>query len=584
MKKILVLVTFCLSMTFVFFYGKNTQAKSVEAIFVGIDKQPSGGADDLIDTVWIYYDDMTFDQYAEVDNGLVYFSHGIYNFENRGGFIPGLNDSSKRQIVLNRDKKFQYGKGVVDYSSLHTYDLYSLGFDPIFLSNDGQPKLVAILTGDNNQVYSNNSKTQRVDALWLFFDDGTFKQYLEVNKKIEYFSVGTYKLLDGASFTDDTEKQNKEFKITINREKMYQDRLGMVDFINSHTYSLNDLNLNYIWCANEKLFTNGYENAKNKKTNFLNWNDDTLAVKELVKYVEEVTNKDSKKYIPKDERIAVFDMDGTLFCETDPTYYEYQFLFEKIIRENDSQVDLDDETKTMLNEAKEVIKTGVVSDELELKLSMTEYRYHLNMDIDSYKKQIKEFLNKETKSYTNLLIKDAFYKPMLDVVKYLQENDFDVYVVSGTERNFVRTTVCDVLNIMPNKVIGMDFTLKASKQGDEKNSIYQFSRDEDVVIAGEPLDVNIKTNKVLMIAEEIGMVPVLAFGNSTGDFSMLEYTKSNKKYDTRCFMVLCDDVVRENGNIEKANKIKKTVDEKGHIAISMKNDWKTIYGENVIKR
>lgn len=331
--------------------------------------------------------------------------------------------------------------------------------------------------------------------------------------------------------------------------------------------------------------------ACNNKTNtntsvnyFQNWNENAAPVNELVKYVEEVTNKDSEKFIPKEERIAVFDMDGTLFCETDPTYYEYLFLFDKIIGEYEGKEDIDEETKTLIKEAKEVLRTGVVSDELELKLSTTEYKYHLNMDVDSYKNQVKSFLQNEATGYSNLLIKDAFYKPMLDIVKYLQDNDFIVYVVSGTERNFVRTAVCDKLNITPNRVIGMDFTLKASRQGDVKNSVYQFSIDEDIIIAGEPSDVNIKTNKVLMIAEEIGIVPVLAFGNSTGDFSMLEYTKGNKKYDTRRFMVLCDDTVRENGNLDKAEKIKSMVEEKGHIAISMKNDWKTIYGDNVVKK
>ena len=325
-------------------------------------------------------------------------------------------------------------------------------------------------------------------------------------------------------------------------------------------------------------------NADATKKYFSNWNDNAVPVNELVKYVEEVTNEKSEKYIPVGERIVVFDMDGTLFCETDPTYYEYLFLFDKILRENEGKENIDEETKVLIEEAKEVLRTGKVSDELELKLSTTEYKYHLNMDIDSYKNQIKKFLQNKAKGYDNLLIKDAFYKPMLDIVKYLQDNNFIVYVVSGTERNFVRTAVCEKLNITPNRVIGMDFTLKASRQGDVKNSVYQFSIDEDIVIAGEPSDVNIKTNKVLMIAEEIGMVPVLAFGNSTGDFSMLEYTKGNKKYDTRRFMVLCDDTIRENGNLEKAERIKNMVEEKGHIAISMKNDWKTIYGDNVVKK
>lgn len=83
------------------------------------------------------------------------------------------------------------------------------------------------------------------------------------------------------------------------------------------------------------------------------------------------------------------------------------------------------------------------------------------------------YLARDTKSYKNLKIKDALYKPMLQVIKYLQANDFTVYVVSGTERNFVRAVVCDGAGIKPNNVIGMDFTLKSSNQGNENNSVHQ---------------------------------------------------------------------------------------------------------------
>ena len=115
--------------------NKASKGKDVSAIFVGIDKQPSGGADELIDTIWIYFDDETFEQYAEVDKEMVLFSQGNYHFENGGNFIDGQKDSSKGQITIDRTKKYQYGKGLIDYSSHHTYDLYALGFKCVFTQN-----------------------------------------------------------------------------------------------------------------------------------------------------------------------------------------------------------------------------------------------------------------------------------------------------------------------------------------------------------------------------------------------------------------------------------------------------------------
>lgn len=116
--------------------NKASKGKDVSAIFVGIDKQPSGGSDELIDTVWIYFDDETFEQYAEVDKEMVLFSQGNYHFENGGNFIDGQEDPSKGQITIDRTKKYQYGKGLTDYSSHHTYDLYALGFKCVFVRNN----------------------------------------------------------------------------------------------------------------------------------------------------------------------------------------------------------------------------------------------------------------------------------------------------------------------------------------------------------------------------------------------------------------------------------------------------------------
>ena len=88
-------------------------------------------------------------------------------------------------------------------------------------------------------------------------------------------------------------------------------------------------------------------------------------------------------------------------------------------------------------------------------------------------------------------------------------------------------------------------------------------------------------NKVSVINSEIGVQPVLSFGNSSGDGAMCNYTLSNNQYKSLAFMLCCDDLERENGNIKKADDMYKLCEENNWIPVSMKNDWKTIYAEGV---
>jgi hypothetical protein len=91
-------------------------------------------------------------------------------------------------------------------------------------------------------------------------------------------------------------------------------------------------------------------------------------------------------------------------------------------------------------------------------------------------------------------------------------------------------------------------------------------------------------NKVSVIQQEIGVQPVLSFGNSSGDNSMANFVIDDNPYSSKAFMLCCDDLERENGNTEKADKMRKCCEENGWTAISMKDDWKTIYGDSVTKK
>ena len=108
---------------------------------------------------------------------------------------------------------------------------------------------------------------------------------------------------------------------------------------------------------------------------------------------------------------------------------------------------------------------------------------------------------------------------MVEVVSYLKANDFTVYIVSGCDRDSLRALADGILPISPGRIIGTDTNYVASHQNGENGITYQYRKDDELV-RGEYLVTNVKMNKVSAIVKEIGQQPVLAFGNSTGDFSM----------------------------------------------------------------
>ena len=166
---------------------------------------------------------------------------------------------------------------------------------------------------------------------------------------------------------------------------------------------------------------------------------------------------------------------------------------------------------------------------------------------------------------------------MIEVISYLKANNFKIYLISGADRDYLRTSA----EIFPvDGMIGTDYRYVATNQGEIDGMDYTL-KPEDKVIRGEFVSKDINMNKVSNMAREIGKKPVLAFGNSTGDSSMINFSMRGNKYRTLAFFVICDDLEREFGNIDKANKCKKLADSNGWIQISMKNDFKTIYGDDV---
>ncbi|MBR3402489.1 MAG: HAD family hydrolase, partial [Parasporobacterium sp.] len=210
-------------------------------------------------------------------------------------------------------------------------------------------------------------------------------------------------------------------------------------------------------------------------------------------------------------------------------------------------------------------------------------RAYAGMTLGEFEDFVTEILLRDVDGFEGMTYGEAFYLPMVEVIEYLEENGFKCYVCSGSDRFICRVFIEGMVDIPYEQIIGMDVALEATNQGDEDGLDYVFSTSDDLVRTDHLLIKNLKTNKVLQIAQEIGRKPVLSFGNSSGDVSMHNYTISNNTYKSAAFMLIADDDQRDYGNPEKGPELREKWESSGYQVISMANDWKTIYDEDVVK-
>ena len=314
---------------------------------------------------------------------------------------------------------------------------------------------------------------------------------------------------------------------------------------------------------------------------FEQWNEDAPALQALIEYVETVTDEDSEDFIPEEDRIAVFDMDGTVYGELFPTYLEYYMLAWRILK--DPSIEPDDEMLALGREIRESVIEKSFAEDMPIRHAIQAARAYAGMTLDEFSDFVTEILLRDVDGFTGMTYGEAFYEPIIEVVDYLQENDFKVYIVSGSDRFICRTLIEGAMDIPYENIIGMDVAMEATGQNGEDGLDYVYTADDEIIRTDKLLIKNLKMNKVAQIVREIGRQPVLSFGNSSGDVSMHMYTISNNPYKSEAFMLIADDEERDYGNEEKALGLKEQWEENGFNVISMKNDFLTIYGEGVEK-
>jgi len=329
----------------------------------------------------------------------------------------------------------------------------------------------------------------------------------------------------------------------------------------------------------------GFDNAHiDYSKTFPSWNKDSAALAELVSFVSNATDPASKGYVEPADRIATFDMDGTLICEKAPVYFDFCLTTHRVL--DDPGFSATPEERSAMEATREQANQGKVYDPSDgpTKSDLVASAF-AGMTPKDFRAYVNDFADKTAAvGFANMTYAQSFYKPMTEVVDYLRANQFDVWVVSACEREVTRAMVSRI-GVPMDHVVATDVAYASTKQNGQVADKYNMGLDEDVVLS-TPLDeVECgKNGKPLAIMREIGKRPILAFGNSSGDYAMLNFAEGNPEHKGMGVLVLCDDTTREYGDAERAKEQTEESARQGWTLFHMSDqDWATIYGEGVTK-
>jgi haloacid dehalogenase-like hydrolase len=296
------------------------------------------------------------------------------------------------------------------------------------------------------------------------------------------------------------------------------------------------------------------------------WND-TAPKKAIVAFVERVTKEGSSDFIPVPERIAVFDNDGTLWCEQ-PAYFQAMFVFDRVkalAPEHPEWKEKEPFASILKGDIKGVAASGE-KGLMEL-LAAT----HTGMTTDEFTRTVKDWIATAKHPKTGKPYTEMIYQPMLELLTYLRANDFKTFIVSGGGIEFMRPWTEKVYGISPEQVVGSSGKLK-----------FEIRDGKPVLVKLPEIHlIDDKEGKPVGIQSHIGRRPVMAFGNSDGDLQMLQWTTAGSG-PRFALIVHHDDAAREFAydRASHVGKLDKAWDEakaKGWTVVSMKDDWAAIF-------
>lgn len=303
------------------------------------------------------------------------------------------------------------------------------------------------------------------------------------------------------------------------------------------------------------------------------WNEGS-AKQTIIDFVKTTTDRNNPKFVPPEDRIATFDQDGTTWVEQ-PIYSQVLFAFDRVAEMAPQHPEWKTKMpfKAIVTGDKEAIEKFTLKD-----IEVIAMATHTGMTAEAFGPIVKDWWAKAKHPRFDRPYSEMVYQPMIEVMKYLRDNGYRTYIVTGGGQDFVRTYALPVYGIPPEQVVGSALDTQ-----------YAYNKEGQGILMRDPklLLNNNGAGKAEDIYLFIGKRPHAAFGNTDGDRQMLEYTQAGMGASLE-MLVLHDDAPREYayGPAQglpdtKVGTFPQTLyDEakaKGWTVISMKNDWKQIF-------
>jgi hypothetical protein len=296
------------------------------------------------------------------------------------------------------------------------------------------------------------------------------------------------------------------------------------------------------------------------------WNEGPRK-KAILDFVARVKKEGDPDFVPVPERIATFDNDGTLWSEK-PIYFQFDFaiarvkaLVEKHPEYREKQpfkAALEGDIKTLLADGHRNLVELVMAT-------------HTGMTTDEFDGYVEAWVKSARHPRFKKPYTDLVYQPMLEVLAYLRANGFKIFIVSGGGIEFMRVWTDRVYGVPPQQIVGSSVKVKYDLRDGKPVLVRlpQISFIDDG--PGKPVGIN----------QHIGRRPVMAFGNSDGDFEMLQYTTAGKG-PRFALIVHHTDAEREwaydrNSEVGRLDKALDAAPKEGWFVMNMKTDWKVIY-------
>lgn len=295
------------------------------------------------------------------------------------------------------------------------------------------------------------------------------------------------------------------------------------------------------------------------------WND-TPRKRAILDFVAAVTDEQNPNHVPPQDRIATFDNDGTLWCEK-PGYIQLFFAIARLKEMATADPNLQKRSAYKAAvEGNMAYFASLYPDNVKGLIEII-YDTHAGMSQDEFEQQAQEFLSTARHPRYEVPFQELTYQPMKELVDYLHEHDFKVFIASAGGMSFVRTVSEEIYNIPRERVIGSNITFETVMT--EGGPLLM--RQPGLV---EPLDDGV--GKPVNIELHIGRKPILAFGNANGDLHMLWLAETNH-FLSLSLLLHHDDSDREYAYDQGCEKVMELARDRDWQVVSMKADFKTIF-------